>query len=188
MRDVFLAEIKANPYDECVKKIFADWLDEHDEPELADVYRNWDLQHHLFCEDYLKEFVEDLTKNHYFEVHTDKPLTYEKLLELVENYVLYGNECDFCFGRDTPDRRRARRHDRSVLQPGPGRHLLPCAPGRYLVEARRPVRHRRGQAPHRRGLRRLTVQVATPLGEALHLAERRGVWAELRFVGDGPLR
>ena len=104
MRDVFLAEIKANPYDECVKKIFADWLDEHDEPELADVYRNWDLQHHLFCEDYLKEFVEDLTKNHYFEVHTDKPLTYEKLLELVENYVLYGNECDFCFGRDTPDR------------------------------------------------------------------------------------
>lgn len=110
MRDVFLAEIKANPYDECVKKIFADWLDEHDEPELADVYRNWDLGTAIDYEEYLKEFVANLEGDEYFELETGKPLTYEKLLALIENYVLYGHEYDFCFSRDTPDRCYYERH------------------------------------------------------------------------------
>lgn len=40
----FLAAIKENPRDLVTRKVFADWLDEHDEPEEADLQRRWTLE------------------------------------------------------------------------------------------------------------------------------------------------
>jgi len=40
-RDAFVAALDADPYDEVTHKVFADWLDEHDEPELACLHRSW---------------------------------------------------------------------------------------------------------------------------------------------------
>jgi uncharacterized protein (TIGR02996 family) len=41
-REVFEQTIRENPRDFTARKIFADWLDEHDEPEEADKQRRWD--------------------------------------------------------------------------------------------------------------------------------------------------
>jgi uncharacterized protein (TIGR02996 family) len=38
-RNAFLAAIRANPDDDLVRMVFADWLDEHDEPEFAGFIR-----------------------------------------------------------------------------------------------------------------------------------------------------
>jgi len=40
-RLIFLAHIRDHPRDFSSRKIFADWLDEHDEPEEADKQRGW---------------------------------------------------------------------------------------------------------------------------------------------------
>lgn len=40
-RQAFLDAIKADPRDEATRKVFADYLDEHDEPELADWHRSF---------------------------------------------------------------------------------------------------------------------------------------------------
>ena len=37
----FLAAIEANPEDDAIRGIFADWLDEHDRPEDANRQRKW---------------------------------------------------------------------------------------------------------------------------------------------------
>lgn len=58
----FLREIESNPYDTSVRAIFADWLEEHDQPERADVYRSWTLEKHLKAEKFIKEFSNDLTR------------------------------------------------------------------------------------------------------------------------------
>lgn len=40
-REVFIQMIKDNPRDFTTRKVYADWLDENDEPEEADKQRNW---------------------------------------------------------------------------------------------------------------------------------------------------
>ncbi len=40
----FLQALERNPTDEAMHKVFADWLDEHDEPEEADKQRKWSLE------------------------------------------------------------------------------------------------------------------------------------------------
>lgn len=40
-REAFEAAIRDDPYDGVTRKVFADWLDEHDEPEAADWQRSW---------------------------------------------------------------------------------------------------------------------------------------------------
>lgn len=41
VKAAFLADLAKNPYDEATRKIFADWLEEADEPEEADWHRRW---------------------------------------------------------------------------------------------------------------------------------------------------
>lgn len=43
-RDAFLAKIADNPLDLTSRKVFADWLDEHDEPEAADLQRSMTVE------------------------------------------------------------------------------------------------------------------------------------------------
>lgn len=53
----FLDAIQQNPRDVTTRKIFADWLDEHDEPELADEQRNFSLEKYD-AEKYLQDFAD----------------------------------------------------------------------------------------------------------------------------------
>jgi uncharacterized protein (TIGR02996 family) len=54
-REAFLKVIEAAPWDDDHPRlIYADWLDEHDEPEEADRQRKW-----LTSEKWLRKFVED---------------------------------------------------------------------------------------------------------------------------------
>lgn len=43
MEEAFLKVIRETPRDEVVRKVYADWLDEHDRPEEADFFRKWTL-------------------------------------------------------------------------------------------------------------------------------------------------
>jgi len=60
----FLDAIHENPGDVDLRKVFADWLDEHDEPELADEQRNFDLE--LYdAEMWLEEFADQYANGDY---------------------------------------------------------------------------------------------------------------------------
>lgn len=51
----FLDAIHENPRDLTTRLVYADWLDEHDEPELADEQRKFNLEKHD-AEQWLREF------------------------------------------------------------------------------------------------------------------------------------
>ena len=61
-REAFLEGIANDPRDLTVRRIFADWLDEHDEPELADFHRQWTVQKYDDASKWLHEFAEFLGK------------------------------------------------------------------------------------------------------------------------------
>lgn len=104
-RDNFLQIIKDNPYDTVVRKVYADWLEEHDEPEEADFFRSWTLESRLASEKWLENFVADINEDAYSE--EDKGyLSVERLLEGANKFLdnrpsqyLYGITLPF----DTPD-------------------------------------------------------------------------------------
>lgn len=77
-RQAFLDAIKANPLDEANRKVFADWLDEHDEPEEADFYRAWTAEKYHEAWDWLSSFAS----------RTD--LTTGELVDAARNYVENG--------------------------------------------------------------------------------------------------
>jgi uncharacterized protein (TIGR02996 family) len=81
-RIAFLEEIKNDPENTSVRAIFADWLDEHDEPEQADFYRSWTLEAYKEGKEYLEDLALRITEEgkDYHE-DGDYEFTYDKLLE-----------------------------------------------------------------------------------------------------------
>lgn len=105
IRQEFLDEIQSDPENTSVRAIFADWLDEHDEPELADFMRSWSLDKYQKSVKYLTELAEYIQKEGRgkgYGVEDDWVFSYEELLEgLKEAYKPGGNNIYFSF--DTPD-------------------------------------------------------------------------------------
>lgn len=78
-RDVFERDLKANPYDEATRKIYADWLDEHDEPEYADYQRNWTAQAYEEARCFFVTFA------------ANAEMTYDEVVEGATDYYLTGD-------------------------------------------------------------------------------------------------
>lgn len=89
-REAFLSAIRENPRDPAVRAVFADWLDDHDEPEEADFYRSWSLEDHLLAEEWLGGFAVDLG------------ISYEQALKAGHDYL--DSEKYFYLSKETPDR------------------------------------------------------------------------------------
>lgn len=53
----FMKQVHDYPRDVKTRKVFADWLEDHDEPELADEQRNFSLEKYD-AEQYLRKFAE----------------------------------------------------------------------------------------------------------------------------------
>lgn len=58
MRGCFMAAIRAEPRELTHRRAFADWLDDNDEPELADFYRRWTVERYDFAVKWLRAFAE----------------------------------------------------------------------------------------------------------------------------------
>jgi uncharacterized protein (TIGR02996 family) len=54
----FMSALTNDPRDVTTRRIFADWLDDHDEPELAGEQRAWSLKKYD-AEQFLKKFAEN---------------------------------------------------------------------------------------------------------------------------------
>ena len=57
MRKAFLAALEENWNALLNHQAFADWLDENDEPELADLHRSWTPAKQAEAQDYLDEYA-----------------------------------------------------------------------------------------------------------------------------------
>lgn len=110
-RQAFLDAIKDNPRDEVVRKVFADWLDEHDEPEEADFYRAWSLEAYEEGARWLEEYANKLNRYEAYApygegeiINRDKTpvLTYEELLQAAHKHLDTG-ESSFFLNFDMPD-------------------------------------------------------------------------------------
>lgn len=82
----FLKAVQEKPADTQIRQVFSDWLEEHDEPDLADVYRKearYILSGRKEAEDWLRDFCKRYGAD------------YDELLESVKNGDGY------CFGDDS---------------------------------------------------------------------------------------
>lgn len=104
-REAFLQGIKDNPKDPHIRKIFADWLDDHDEPEEADFYRNWTLEKYEEAEEWIKDFVEEILEEGEGRERYETELTVESLLAAAHEHLDTGRDTVFLYF-DTPDRVR----------------------------------------------------------------------------------
>lgn len=62
-REAFLKALEENRYCEATHRVFADWLEENDEPELADFHRKWTAEwqrKYDAAETWLKWFAESV--------------------------------------------------------------------------------------------------------------------------------
>ena len=112
VRAQFLLAIKNRPDDPTVRKIYADWLDDHDEPEEADFFRRWTPELRAGAVAYLEEFAKRLCpESTYAEYRSPgelpdeddlRPrLDYEELLAVGDSIVAGGGGGYLNF--DTPD-------------------------------------------------------------------------------------
>jgi uncharacterized protein (TIGR02996 family) len=106
-RQAFLQAITDDPRDLATRRAFADWLDEHDEPELADFHRQWTVAKYDDARKWLQEFAEFL--NHeggafYEDEEDDRDpnLSADDLLAAMHQRVRTGAGGIF-LGFDTPD-------------------------------------------------------------------------------------
>ncbi len=79
-RKAFLLGIEEDPYDLVVRKIFADWLEQHDELEEADKQRNWTEEKQKALE-YLDEFGSEVDMTG--EALLEAALVYQRTGEMV---------------------------------------------------------------------------------------------------------
>lgn len=73
-RRAFETALAADRYDELTHRAFADWLDEQDQPELADFHRRWTREWQQ-AEDWLKAFAEEAAEG------ADPAVTFQKVIE-----------------------------------------------------------------------------------------------------------
>src|SRR5262245_12305237 len=104
-REAFLQAIQDDPRDLATHRAFADWLDEHDEPELADFHRTWTVEKYDEAWKWLREFAEFLNNEGatVYEGEDRNPnLSAEDLLEAMHDQVRTG-EGGIFLGFITPD-------------------------------------------------------------------------------------
>ncbi len=110
-REKFLEEIKDEPKNTSVRAIFADWLDEHDEPELADFYRSWTLEKHTESEGWLQGYIDKIMEEGISWGEDRCPeITIEYLVEKAHEHLDTGRSTLF-LGFDTPDHIRTDRKE-----------------------------------------------------------------------------
>jgi uncharacterized protein (TIGR02996 family) len=103
-RDAFLQAITDDPRDLATRQAFADWLDEHDEPELADFHRKWTVDKYDKARRWLKEFARFLNREggKIDEEGNSSDFSAHDLLEAMRERVETG-EGGIFLGFDTPD-------------------------------------------------------------------------------------
>ena len=104
-RKAFLQAITDDPRDLATRRAFADWLDEHDEPELADFHRKWTVEKYDEAWKWLREFAEFLNREGataYEDEDGSLDLSAEDLLEAMWERVRTGEGAIY-LGFDTPD-------------------------------------------------------------------------------------
>jgi uncharacterized protein (TIGR02996 family) len=104
-REAFLRAIAGDPRDLATRRVFADWLDEHDEPELADFHRKWTVEKYDAAWKWLREFADFLNREGatVYEGEDRNPhLSAEDLLEAMQECVRT-DEGGIFLGFDTPD-------------------------------------------------------------------------------------
>ena len=101
-RKEFLEEIQTNTRNTYVRAIFADWLDEHDEPELADFYRSWTLKKHEESEKWLQDYVDKIAaEGTEWDLDVKENYTLEAVLERANKHLDTGEPTIF-LNFDTP--------------------------------------------------------------------------------------
>ena len=102
-REAFLQAIADDPRDLATRRAFADWLDEHDEPELADFHRKWTVKKYDEAWKWLREFADFLNREGATAYEDDDPgLSAEDLLAAMRERVETG-EGGLYLAIDTPD-------------------------------------------------------------------------------------
>jgi uncharacterized protein (TIGR02996 family) len=104
-REAFLQAMTDDPRDLATRRAFADWLDEHDEPELADFHRKWTVEKYDEAWKWLQEFAEFLNREGatIYEGDDRNPgLSAEGLLEAMREHVRT-DEGGIRLGFETPD-------------------------------------------------------------------------------------
>jgi uncharacterized protein (TIGR02996 family) len=104
-REAFLQGITDDPRDLATRRAFADWLDEHDEPELADFHRKWTVEKYDEARKWLQEFADFLNQEGatVYEGDDRNPnLSVDDLLEAMQGRV-QTREGGIFLGFDTPD-------------------------------------------------------------------------------------
>lgn len=96
-RDAFLAALAENPDDNATRLIFADWLDDHDQPEEADRMQRWKAS-----KEWLTEFAGKCgttCTNYSLDTAEEdekwEPITYETVMMAAEEYAS-GDGDGFC--------------------------------------------------------------------------------------------
>jgi uncharacterized protein (TIGR02996 family) len=110
-REAFLEAIKQSPEDEDTRKIFADWLDEHDEPEHAEWMRSFSKSDYRESREWLENYAEQWKKEveeyhgryDYEEWGQKVPDTFEKCVALGWEAALGDTEGSIYTPFDTPD-------------------------------------------------------------------------------------
>jgi uncharacterized protein (TIGR02996 family) len=88
-KKAFLAALEEDWRDEATHKAFADWLDENDEPEEADIHRQWTPQKQRAAERWLGRYASECE------------MSYADLIEAAEGWLDRGDWVTLPF--DTPD-------------------------------------------------------------------------------------
>jgi uncharacterized protein (TIGR02996 family) len=94
MEDAFRKALAEDPYDLATHLAFADWLDENDRPEEADLQRRWTALKQRESERWLKAFAEEVSSCETIlgdRVHPDG-FTYEDVIRTGHNYLNEGDK------------------------------------------------------------------------------------------------
>lgn len=88
--EAFRLAIEASPNDEAIRKIFADWLDEHDLPEEATYHRRWTVEVRD-AENWLKDFAKRCGEHCTNYPDEDEgswvPITYEMVIASAREWL-----------------------------------------------------------------------------------------------------
>jgi len=90
-RASFLQHIRDNPDDEAVRAVYADWLEEHDMPEEADLQRNWRESREWLCRlavSFCGTGGEDGSEDYYGPY---REITYADLIQTGHDYIDKGD-------------------------------------------------------------------------------------------------
>ncbi len=67
-RQAFLDRLKEDFEDIVTRKVFADWLDEHDEPELANFHRSWNREKYDEASVWMEDFGSRISEEDFDDV------------------------------------------------------------------------------------------------------------------------